>query len=46
VEPWTSFKRARAALETGNMSVAITLLTTIVNTPEYETRISVQAWHF
>jgi hypothetical protein len=45
-EPWSSFLRARAAVEAGDVDGAIAIWRAIADTPDIESRQTIQAWRF
>lgn len=45
-EPWTSFQNAEKHLNLGETQLAIQELESITQTPHFESRHYVQAWHF
>lgn len=45
IEPWRSFVTAGAALANGDPATATTLLRQIADTPDLESRHTLQAWH-
>ena len=46
VEPWSTFKAARSALERGAPEEAKSLLKRILSAPGFESRCYLQAWHY
>ena len=44
-EPWASFQRARDLRETGDMQGAKQAIRKVLEGPEVETRVRLQAWH-
>jgi hypothetical protein len=45
VEPWKTFRRAQTAVEAGETKTAIKALHSILETPNAESRVILQAWH-
>lgn len=46
VEPWTSFKRARQLVNSGQRQDAVRIWTQIAETDGIDSRCTAQAWHF
>ena len=46
LEPWSSFANAKRLIDSGNSSAAIRTLKSVIDTPNQESRIYLQAWHF
>jgi hypothetical protein len=45
VEPWKTFQRANAAMNSGDAKAAIQALKSILETPQLESRVILQTWH-
>lgn len=45
-EPWTSFRRAKQSIDSGDSQAAVEVLRRVLDMPDLESRQYLQAWHF